>query len=106
MSVDNDERHVSSNINSCIGFVKYNKSQPIISNKLDNKIILKPMPCNDNSLLDTTAKCSNDCSKTIGHSEIEPMYIELIKSYKTTHAAVVKHHVKEKVAVISKNQSF
>ena len=52
MSVDNDERHVSSNINSCIGFVKFNKIQPIISNKLDNKIILKPMPSNDNSILD------------------------------------------------------
>ena len=39
MSVDNDERHVLSKI----------------SNKLDNKIILKPMPCN-NSILDTTTK--------------------------------------------------
>ena len=65
MSVDDDERHVSSNINSCIGFVKFNKIQPIISNKLDNKIILKPMPVNDNSQLETIAKCSNDFPKLL-----------------------------------------
>ena len=100
MSVDNDERHVSSNINSCIGFVKYNKSQPIISNKLDIKIIPKPMPCIDNSILDTSAKCTNDCSKTINHSEIEPM--DMNKSHKTIHTVVVKHHVKEKEVATSK----
>ena len=49
MSVYNDERHVSSKI----------------SNKLDNEIILKPMPCNDNSILDTTTKRTNDCSKLL-----------------------------------------
>ena len=62
MSVDKDEKHVSSNIYSCIEFVNSNKNQPIISNKLDNKIILKPTPCNDNSILDTTTKCTDDCS--------------------------------------------
>ena len=85
ISVDTDERNVSSKF----------------SNKLNNKIILKPMTCN-NSILDTTTKRTNDCSKNIDHSEIEPMPIELIKSYKTTNVVVVNHHVKEKEVVTSK----
>ena len=60
------------------------------------------MPCNNNSPLDNTAKCSNnDYSKTNDHSEIEPIDIEVIKSYKTTNDVIVKHHVKEKEVVIS-----
>ena len=70
MSVVNDETYVSSNVNSCIGFEKFNNIQSIISNKLDNKIILKLMPFNVNSQLDTIAKCSNDCSKNIDNLEI------------------------------------
>ena len=102
MSVDNDERHVSSNINSCISFVKSNKIQPIIDNILDNKIILKRMPFNNNSQLYTIAKSSIDCSKNIDLLEIEPMDLELIKSDKTTNDVVVKLHVKEKEVVILK----
>ena len=102
MIVDYDEKHVSSNNNSWIGFVKPNNIQSIINNKLDNKIILKPMPFNDNIQLDTIAKYSNDCSKTIDHLKIEPMDLELIKSDKTTNAVVVKLGVKENDIVTSK----
>ena len=46
MSVVNDEKYVSSNINSCIGLDKSKIIQSIFSNELYNKIILKPIPFN------------------------------------------------------------
>ena len=102
MSVVNDEKHVSSNINSCIDFVKSKNIQVIISNKLDNKFILKTIHFNNNSQLHTIAKCSNDYSKTIDNLEIEPMDLESIMSDKRTNAIVEKLDVKEKNVVISK----
>ena len=86
MCVDKNERYIPSKI----------------SNKLVNKIILEPMPCKENSILDITTKRTNYFSKNIDHLEIEPIHIELTKSCKTTNVVVVKDHVKEKEVVTSK----
>ena len=115
-SVVNDEKYVSSNINSCIESDKSNNIQSIFSNELYNDIILKPIPFNVDIQLDTIAKGSNemivnnfksvilnkDCSKTNDHLEIEPMEFESIKSNKKTHDVGGKLKVKEKDVVISK----
>ena len=86
MCVDKDEKYVPSKI----------------SNKLVNNIILKLMPCKENSILDITTKRTNYVSKNIDHSEIKPINIELTKSCKTTNVVVVKDHVKEKEVVTTK----